>query len=332
MLFESSVVRCDRRSFFGQGGAALLGAAIAGTAVAADEPAKEKQAKRGNPSEFQIACMTLPYSQFPLARALEGIKGAGFRYVAWGTTHKEDGGQAVPVMPADAAPTRARELAGRCRDMGLEPLMMFSMIYPEQEGAVKVLTNRVLQAEAARMPQVLTFGHTEGGKEELWLARFKELAPIAGDHGVTIVVKQHGGSTGTGEACAKIVREVDRPSIRVNYDAGNVMDYLNVDPIPDLEKCADVVHSFCIKDHRNWPRDEDCGPGLGEIDHYRLLDQVAFLGRKMPLCCENIFAPLLARPADPAGIDALARRAREFLEIVTKGLQGILKEVSSVGL
>jgi hypothetical protein len=81
-----------------------------------------------------------------------------------------------------------------------------------------------------------------------------------------------------------------------------------------------VVRSFCIKDHRNWPRDEDCGPGLGEIDHYRLLYPVAFTGLKMPLCCENIFAPLVPRAADPAGIDTLARRAREFLDTVIAGL------------
>jgi hypothetical protein len=40
----------------------------------------------------------------------------------------------------------------------------------------------------------------------------------------------------------------------------------------------------------------------------------------MPLCCENIFTPLLPRPAHPEGIDALARRAREFLETVIAGL------------
>ena len=41
----------------------------------------------------------------------------------------------------------------------------------------------------------------------------------------------------------------------------------------------------------------------------------------MPLCCENIFAPVIARPTKPEGVDALARRAREFLEIVIQGLQ-----------
>jgi hypothetical protein len=42
---------------------------------------------------------------------------------------------------------------------------------------------------------------------------------------------------------------------------------------------------------------------------------------KMPLCCENIFAPVVARPTDLEGVVSLARRAREFLEIVVAGLQ-----------
>ena len=152
------------------------------------------------------------------------------------------------------------------------------------------------------------------------MERFKLLGPIARDNGVLLVVKQHGGSTGTGEACAEIVREVSDEGIKVNYDAGNVMDYLTVDPIPDIQKCADVVRSFCIKDHRNFPLDQDCGPGLGEIDHYKLLQPVAYMGLKMPLCCENIFAPVVQRPVDVQGVVALARRAREFLEIVIEGL------------
>ena len=84
---------------------------------------------------------------------------------------------------------------------------------------------------------------------------------------------------------------------------------------------ADEVRSFCIKDHRRFPKKGDCGPGLGEIDHYRLLANVAFTGLKMPLCCENIFAPLVPPPKEPAGVDVLARRAREFLEVVVAGLR-----------
>lgn len=290
-------------------------AALAGSSTLVRAQSKET-------TQFQLACMTLPYSQFPLRRALKGIKSAGFDNVAWGTTHRETpGGDRTPVMAIDAPTSKAKELGQECRDMGLTPLMMFSTVYPEHADGLKVLTHRLKQAAAAGIPQVLTFGHTKGGNHSVWVDRFKKLGPIARDLGVTLVVKQHGGETGTGEACAEIIREVNDSGVRVNYDAGNVMDYLNVDPIPDIQTCADVVHSFCMKDHRNWPEDRDCGPGWGEIDHYRLLHPVAWTGRNMPLCCENIFKPLLPRPNHPEGIDALAASVRAYLETVIAGLQ-----------
>jgi sugar phosphate isomerase/epimerase len=301
----------------------IAAAGVAGGAVQAvgrRETVAKTPTEKDRPTRFQIACMTLPYARFPLQRALSGIQAAGYRYVAWGTTHQEADGEA-PVLAADAPPARAKELASRCRDLGLEPLMMFSMVYPEAVGALEILRSRVRQAAAGGLPHVLTFGHTKGGNRRLWVERFRRLGPMARDHGVTIVVKQHGGETGTGAACAEIVREVGDAGVQVNYDAGNVMDYLNVDPIPDLRACAGEVRSFCIKDHRNFPKDQDCGPGFGEIDHYKLLSIVAFTGRDLPLCCENISAPLIRPPAEPEAVDALARRAREFLVVVIQGLQ-----------
>jgi sugar phosphate isomerase/epimerase len=305
-------------------GVATLAVTPVASAQGAPSSARGDDKRPRAPTRFQIACMTLPYSQFPLERALEGIRKAGYQYVAWGTSHQE-GGKSVPLMAADAPPARAKELAARCRELGLEPVMMFSGIYPEAKNALEVLRARIHQAAAAKIPQVLTFGHTKGGNHKVWVERFKQLGPIARDNGVLLVVKQHGGETGSGAACAKITREVNDGGVRVNYDAGNVMDYLRLSPekvIADLRECASDVRSFCIKDHRDFPPPHrDCGPGLGEIDHYRLLHPVAFTGLTMPLCCENISAPRLPRPSKPDGVDFLARRAREFLELVIQGIQ-----------
>jgi len=265
--------------------------------------------------------MTLPYSQYPLGRALSGIKSAGYEYVAWGTSHKEEGeAKSVPVMAGDAPPAKAKELGQRCRDLGLAPLMMFSGIYPEDPKGVEVLTNRLKQASAAGIPHVLTFGHTSGNNRQVWVERFKKLGPIARDLGVVLVVKQHGE---TGQVTGEIVRETADANVRVNYDAGNVMDYTKgeTDPLKDIETCAELIHSFCIKDHRMFPVNQDCGPGYGEIDHYRLLSNVASTGRKMPLCCENISIPKV-KATTAEEVDANARRAREFLEAVIQGLQG----------
>jgi sugar phosphate isomerase/epimerase len=289
-------------------GLAAVGLPVCGEAKKADPDKK--------PTVFQIACMTLPYARFPLERALQGIHAAGFRYVAWGTTHQE-GGKPVPVLAGDATLDKGKELAQRCRDMGLEPVMMFG---PPPEN-VKAFEQRLAQAGAAKVGNVLTMGTTRGNDVKTWVKNFKALGPIAHDQGVMIGVKQHGGNTGKGAALAEIIRAVDDPNVKISYDAGNVMDYHKIDPLPDLRTCTGEIRSFCIKDHRAFPKDEDCGPGLGEIDHYKLLHPVAFTGLTIPLCCENISAPLLLPPKDADGVDALARRAREFLEIVTKGLQ-----------
>jgi sugar phosphate isomerase/epimerase len=291
--------------------------------VAAGALAAPLAAQGKKPTQFQIACMTLPYSNYTFERALQGIKKAGYRYVAWGTRHDRGGPKPQDLLPIDAPPGEAAEAAKKCRGMGLEPVMMFSQLYVADPRAVPGHTSRIQQAAAAKLPFVLTFGHVQAGGYPEWIRNLKELGPIARDHGVTIVIKQHGGNTATGEQCARIVREVGDEGVKICYDAGNVLDYENDDPIPDVQTCWQEIRAFAIKDHRNWPEDRDCGPGFGEIDHYRLLTPVAYTGLTMPLACENIFEPIIPRPKTPEGVDALARRAREYLETVIQGIQSV---------
>jgi sugar phosphate isomerase/epimerase len=276
-----------------------------------------------NLTQFQLACMTLPYAAFPLTRALEGIRKAGFDYVAWGTTHENTPGRREPVMAKDAPASEAKKLADRCRSIGLKPVMMFSEIYVAHPDSVKVHTRRIEQAAAAGIPIVLTFGEVKPGAEDVWVTNLKQLGPIARRNNVLLTIKQHGGNTATGKDCLRIVRAVNDPGVKMTYDAGNVLDYNNDDPIADIQTCWQEIRAFCIKDHRNWPKDEDCGPGLGEIDHYKLLAPVMHTGLTMPLAFENIFEPLVPRPKDPAAVDTGARRSREFIETVLAGLRSV---------
>jgi len=287
---------------------------LASPLLAAAQPLKD-------PTRFQLACMTLPYSAFPLERALTGIKASGYDFVAWGTTHRETPGAAKPVLPVDAPPSDAARLAAHCRGMGLEPVMMFSTVNLESPTALDAHLRRIDQAAAAKIPFLLTFGKTSPGEYETFVRNLKQMAPHARAAGVMIVIKQHGGNTATGADCARIVREVDHESVKICYDAGNVLDYENQDPIKDILTCWRDIRAFNIKDHRNTPVDQDCGPGFGEIDHYKLLAPVMRTGLTIPLTFENIFEPLVPRPAAPEAVDALARRAREYVDTVLRGLK-----------
>ena len=94
------VQRIPRRSFLRLATAAAAGAALTRRR---ETPAAEPV----RPTQFQIACMTLPYSRFPLQRALTGIRAAGYRYVAWGTTHHE------PDDPQGYTPADLKKYGGQ---------------------------------------------------------------------------------------------------------------------------------------------------------------------------------------------------------------------------
>ena len=273
-------------------------------------------AAQSRPTRFQMACMTLPYSAFSLERALTGIQAAGFRHVAWGVSHEKQ-----PLLEVSAAPRQSAQLGRRCRDIGLEPVMMFATTNLEVPQAAEAHQRRIDQAAAAGIPFLLTFGKTTAGNRPAFIETLRSVAAHAQGSGVMVVIKQHGGNTGTGELCAQIVAEVAHPAVKICYDAGNVLDYERQDPIADIKTCWREIRAFNIKDHRTTPRNEDCGPGFGEIDHYKLLAPVMNTGLTIPLTFENIFAPLVPRPTAPEAIDALARRAREYIETVVSGLQ-----------
>ena len=319
----------QRREFLGALTASGLGSMLpvdvagvaSGSAGSRASTSGQAPAGRQAATSFQLACMTLPYAAFPMERALQGIKGAGFDHVAWGVTHRDAGGQARPALDVNAPPSEATALARRCRDLGLEPVMMFSTVFLEEPGAAEAHERRIAQAAAAKIPYLLTFGRTRPGEYERVIACLKAVAPAARQAGVQVLIKQHGGNTATGAQCAAIIREVGHEAVRLCYDAGNVLDYESHDPIADIATCAGDVRAFAIKDHRDWPKDEDCGPGFGEIDHYRLFEPVMHTGLTMPLVFENIFEPLVPRPTTLEGVDALARRAREYVGSVLRGLQ-----------
>src|ERR1041385_5669906 len=140
---------------------------------AAAAPLLAQSSGAGTPAKFQLACMTLPYANFPLERALVGIASAGYRHVAWGTTHQNSPGRKESVVAADAPPTEAKRLAEHCRSLGLEPVMMFSEIYVAAPESVRVHARRIEQAAAAGIPFVLTFGAVQAGQHEPWIRNLK---------------------------------------------------------------------------------------------------------------------------------------------------------------
>jgi sugar phosphate isomerase/epimerase len=280
-------------------------------------------------TEFQIACMTIPFQQFSFERGVKGVAAAGFRYLAWGPNETDSTNRRSDVIGLDAGVERAKELLRISRDAGLETVLMFAAFYPENPGAVDAYKKRIDQAQAAGIPNLLSFGSPKSTAEhrEPFVRTLRAIADHAAQAKVAIAVKQHGGVTATGEMTAAVVREVNHPSVVVFYDAGNVWGYTGGDANADFLKCASMTRGFAIKDIRNYRGQRSaCGPGFGQTDHYQMLGLVAENGDKIPLCCETVWEPLVPRVNTPEAVEQLARRSREFLDSVVRGVTAAKSE------
>jgi len=279
---------------------------------------------------FQIACQTLPYSEFSLERAVEGIAGAGYGYAALGTTHAGE-----PALDIDAGETAAVAVKDQFAKAGLDLVMMFALLHAEQEDGIEQYKRRIDQAAAAGVPLLLGTGtwgyakwpdekHTPEKLAELNAAMVEAMKPVgdyAAEKGITIVLKPHTGNTETGAACLKLMQEIDCPAVQVCYDAGNVRFYEGVDPHEDVLVIRDYVKAVCIKDHRGERAEAvfPC-PGDGDIDHRRLLQPLANLSWTVPLAVERFEDGRVKKEMPADLVDSLAAKAREHLESVVGDL------------
>ena len=247
-----------------------------------------------DPTKFQLGRMTLPYAAFPLQRALSGIAAAGYRYVGLGTTHQEQEADRVPVIAPDAPSAKAKELAARCRDLGLEPVMMFAGIYVEAPDSIRVHTRRVEQAAAAGIRFVITWRHN--CPQAAW--------------------RQHGDRPGLREDSRRGWGRGHQALLRRGQCA-RLRRARSHSGYPDL---LAGYRGLRHQGSSHGPKESGLRPGFGEIDHYKLLAPVLRTGLTLPLVCENIFAPLVSRPSAAEDVDCLVRRAREYLELVVRGL------------
>ncbi|OGG46138.1 MAG: hypothetical protein A3F84_06230 [Candidatus Handelsmanbacteria bacterium RIFCSPLOWO2_12_FULL_64_10] len=271
--------------------------------------------------DAKIGCFTLPWSEFSFEDALSGIAKAGYKYVAFGLTHR---GAEVPAI--DGGVASAREAGKKIADAGLQTVMMFGRW--NGENGVETMKRRIDQAKEVGCPLIVTagvWGYKDGLKtprtpEEMapdeadFYKRMAQIAPYAHQAGVTITLKPHTGNTATGKVLRGTLDRVNSPAVRACYDAGNVHFYEGVSPEEDLPHIVDRTVALCIKDHRGARANADFPtPGDGDVDHARLFKTLKAANFSGPLVVERFdgTTPKKEIPLETANREA--KRACDFL-------------------
>jgi sugar phosphate isomerase/epimerase len=271
---------------------------------------------------LELGAFTQLYRAYAFDVALERLAQAGFRAIGVSTRHA-----GVTIITPDTTRHELDNLRRRIEAFGLRPRLIGG--FAPQAGDPAVAMRRSVQVAATLGCPFVTshapspyadqpFGQRKRAmlqyeEAAAYLAALRDVAPLAEQSGVTIVLKPHSGITGTGADLADIVRLLDHPAVQVCYDAGNIAFFEGVDPAEDVVACAADVRVVAIKDHRGGPGNEQVPiPGAGIVDHERLFRALLAAGFAGPCLIERIDGYDQAEAMDAALATARANLERAF--------------------
>jgi sugar phosphate isomerase/epimerase len=276
-------------------------------------------------ARYRLGCQTLPYRGYPLVRALEGIRKAGYGFVMPYQTHANK----VVFAPSLSAAERA-EVRRQFQDHGLQVFMAFAGLARESrlpEGLQGYLAELDFFKEFGidtavgvgpwyftKFPQVPKRLRDWEPEVNAYYRGLEKAVRHAEEIGFTITLKPHTGITATAKACLEVSARIRSERLKICWDAGNVSFYEGICPDPDLPDLAPHVRAVCIKDHRGGRAEADFPvPGEGQIDHEGMFKTLFAGGFHGPVALERVDGKDDAAAMPPGLIDDRIAAAHRFL-------------------
>lgn len=261
----------------------------------------------GKSSRWQIGAYTRVWGSVNYRVALDGMAEAGYKFA--GLSTHEDG----RVVDRDTPPEVAVKVGEEIRKRGLELVTLsggshdVSKSLKEGIGGLKRLIDNSVYCGAPTI-QINSIHNPE--LEGPFYKAIDECCDYAAEKGVMITLKPHGN---VGAYCLEQIKKVNHNNFKLWYDPGNVYHATHgeTDPVNDAVGLDGYVVGMAVKDFR-LPRDVNVTPGTGMVDFPKLITRLQQGGfTRGPLVVE------LVSQGDYAHATAEARKAREFLEIIT---------------
>ncbi|MCA9133897.1 MAG: sugar phosphate isomerase/epimerase [Planctomycetales bacterium] len=281
---------------------------LAGAALGMVSPAKAAEKAAGPYFEdrgWLLGCWTRPWAAHDYRVGFDAIAEAGFQYVAL-TGAKTRTGR---VISAGTTLEEAAEVGQEARQRGLTITTVYGGDAALEKGP-QVLQKMIALCKAAGGWSVML---SSVGKEDSYEASCKALAQCCQDaaaHQLAVVLKPHGGTTGTGPQLRDCLQRVDQPNFTLMYDPGNIFYYSQgkIDPVEDCEAVQGLVTGMSIKDYLP-PDQVMLTPGTGRVRFPLLMKKLSSGGfGDGPLMIEAL------SPGDLPHTLAEAKKAKAFVE------------------
>lgn len=313
MTYKEPLPPMNRRTFLQTTAAAVTASAVSPLLQSAAAHATAKGVT------WPIGCFNRAWAKWPYDTALDGIVAAGYKltgllsrhpiYAAGSTTPTP--GQTEAFAGAEATPEYLESLRQRIasRGLGVNMCALRNRFSGPVADVIKDVRAQIDHAKTLSLEYALTFGVANPSEYENFFQSMSDAAAYAQERGVKLVMKPHGGSSGSSEEILEALKKVNHPNFKIWYDAGNIIYYTGKDPIAELEPIAQHVTGFCAKDCADKGKEVMIQFGEGKVDFAGVFRKLKAAGFNGPIMVEGI-----AVGATPQETNENARKNREFLE------------------
>ena len=252
-----------------------------------------------------IGCWTRPWAKEDYRVAMDAVAEAGFKYIALTGAKTKTRRVIAPATTLEECQQVGEEAGKR----GLTITNVYGGGIPLHAGGESL--RKMIDNCAAAGAWSVMLAHV--GNEETFRECCKTVADCcdyAAEKKVVIVLKPHGGTTGTGPQLRRAVELVGHENFTLMYDPGNIFYYSDgqVDPVEDCAAVDGLVTGMSVKDYKH-PKQVALTPGTGQVDFPALVSRLRKGGfTHGPLMIETL------TPGDPAHTLDEAKAARRFVE------------------
>jgi sugar phosphate isomerase/epimerase len=257
---------------------------------------------------WPIGCFNRPWTKWSFDETLKQIKAAGYKSTGLLSRTKDE-----PFIGVNATPEYLESLKKRIGESGLVANMgaLGSRHNIPLEDSIKDVRKQIDNAEFLSLKYVLSFGADNPEQFAHYYKVMSDAAGYAQEKGVKLVMKPHGGISGSSEEILRVIKEINHKNFAIWYDAGNIIHYTGKDPVAEIEPIAPHITGFCAKDCGELKGEVMLQFGAGKVDFeavFKKLKAGGFDGPVMVECCKI--------GATPEETTANASANREFLEKV----------------
>ena len=190
------------------------------------------------------------YDKFGIEEAFNSIKEIGFQYIELG--YAENYFDTMIKKPEEMSHKDIDNINRLSNKYGVQVYALSVFFYLMHENAASRLKKVIDVAASLNASTIVTdtgdIGPDEEAKKQIFYKEASEIADYARSKNINICFEIHGGWHSNGKQGAEIIKTINHPNIRLNYDTANVIFFDGGNPEEDLAYAIPYMSFMHLKD------------------------------------------------------------------------------------